>query len=394
MTEATIALEGRRIHRLRRYTLWTLVTTSVFVLMPVLPATGGLALPVLVPLSAAAVVSGVQRVRLVHQAVRDTGHPGGPRAEHVVTVAVALLAWGAGVALDPAPVTWAFLPALVGGAVVLNLPSRWRVRAALLVSVLVALVCFAATPLRDAAGGPWFPWLVAALALGITAFLTLVDVAQLWFWDAVVEVDRARAANEELAVARERLRFASDLHDIQGHHLQAIMLKGELTERLIGHDDEAARAHATELTELARTALRDTRRVVRGYRTTSLDTEITNAVELLGAAGIEMEVRGTLGAVPPPLQDLFGALVREGTTNILRHSQARRCELALDTEGPVARVRLANDGTSAHPDPAGSGIAGLRERFATLGGEVSARPSGEGWFELCGTARKPGGGDA
>ena len=69
---------------------------------------------------------------------------------------------------------------------------------------------------------------------------------QVWIWDVTLRLDGAREQAGEVAVLRERLRFAGDLHDIQGHQLQAIALKAQLAARLIGVDDEAARGHAQD----------------------------------------------------------------------------------------------------------------------------------------------------
>ncbi|WP_307831998.1 sensor histidine kinase [Prauserella cavernicola] len=380
---------GTRVRGMRLYTLWSLMAIGGFCLVPpvILLAENRFDGPGVWLLCTVAGVLAVQRARLVRQAVHHAGQPLGLRAELLVTLALAIAACSYAFVVDPEPMWWGFLPAVVGGAVVLNLPAEARWRAATVVSVVTALCAAAATVLWAQGDYPTTGWFSVAV---LVLVLLSLDVAQLWLWDIVTEVDRARATAGELAVARERLRFAADLHDIQGHHLQAIMLKGELTERLIGRDDDAARAQAAELTELARTALTDTREVVHGYRSTDLGTELTNAVELLRAAGIRTTVSGSADTVPPPLRGLFGALVREGTTNILRHSQASTCELTFDVADGRARVRLGNDGVSpAEVDP-GSGIASLRERFATMGGEVSAL-SADGRFELSGSAAEPGG---
>ncbi|MFE2756452.1 sensor histidine kinase [Actinosynnema sp. NPDC059335] len=259
-------------------------------------------------------------------------------------------------------------------------PARPRWPAAAVMSVLAV-----------AAGGVFGgedarPAMVLAVMMIIA--LLFADLAQLWIWQLVVRQEQGRRTAEALAVAEERLRFAADLHDVQGHHLQAIALKGELAQRLIGRDDEQARRHAGEVAELARTALRETREVVQGYRRASLGTEIANAVGVLRAAGIETTVEGDAARVPPPLQPLFGALVREGTTNVLRHSRARRCALVIDVAGDRVCVRVRNDGVpgAGEGGEPGSGLAGLRERFAAVGGRVEAGSAGPEAFELVGRA--------
>ncbi|OKI22051.1 hypothetical protein A6A25_36365 [Saccharothrix sp. CB00851] len=333
-------------------------------------------------LAAAVAIVITQHARYMRRAMIGLGRGDGPLWEHAATFAVALAAWAVtsgGGGFMPA---WAMLPALVVAHVGAVLParSRWPV-----VTVMAVLsVGVGGLFGGDDAG-------LAMLTAGVLIVaLVVADLAQLWIWDLAVKQEQARKTAEALAVAEERLRFAADLHDIQGHHLQAIALKGELAQRLIGRDDELARQHAGEVAELARTALRETREVVQGYRRASLGTEITNAVGVLRAAGIETTVEGDAAGVPPPLQPLFGALVREGTTNVLRHSRARRCAVLIDVLDGQVCVRLRNDGVPADfapgADGEGAGLAGLRERFATVGGRVEVGPAGPEEFELVGRA--------
>jgi len=218
--------------------------------------------------------------------------------------------------------------------------------------------------------------------------LALTCVAQVWIWDVTMRLDRARQAEGEVAVLRERLRFAGDLHDIQGHQLQAIALKAQLAARLIGVDDDLARRHANDAHALALEALGETRELVQGYRRVGLAVELANAVGILKAAGVEAAVEGAPEAVPVALQPLFGSLVREGATNLLRHTVAERCEIAVEREGDDVVVRMADDGVAREPDPDGdgSGVAGLRERFAAVGGRVEAAPLAAGGFVLTGRA--------
>ncbi|RKT54043.1 two-component system sensor histidine kinase DesK [Saccharothrix australiensis] len=333
-----------------------------------------------VPLAVAVAVVGVQHTRYLRQAMHGVGRGGRRTGEHLATFAVALGALALAAVNSPVPMVWYLLPAAVVAHVVSSRPTgaRWVVVTGGTVAALLT------------GGALWSSNAVESLVLPAVLMNAFVfaDLAQLWFWDAVLRLDRARQTAEALAVAEERLRFAADLHDIQGHHLQAIALKGELISRLIGRDDAAARGHADEVAELARTALRETREVVQGYRRASLGTEIANAVGVLRAAGIETAVTGDASDVPPPLQPLFGALVREGTTNVLRHSLARRCAVDISVRDRQVSVRLSNDGV--RPEDAGehgAGLAGLRERFATVGGRIEVGADGPDGFALLGLVR-------
>ncbi|MEV0676300.1 histidine kinase [Actinosynnema sp. NPDC050436] len=366
---------------LRRWTWWSVTGAGAMVaVVTTLDLSTGRYGPLGTPLLAVAVVLvSVQHARYLWQAMGGLGRGGLRTAEHLATFAVALAALAFAGHHTPVPMAWYLLPAAVIAHVVANRPPGSRL-----------VVVVGGTAVAVLAGGVLrSPDLVGSLVMPVVlvAMFVVADLAQLWFWDAVLKLDRGRQTSEALAVAEERLRFAADLHDVQGHHLQAIALKGELTARLIGRDDDAARRHAEEVAELARTALKETRDVVLGYRRASLGTEITNAVGLLRAAGIETSVSGDAADVPPPLQPLFGALVREGTTNVLRHSRARRCDVDIRVVDGRVSVRLRNDGVRPDDEAGdGSGLAGLRERFATVGGRVEV-DAGAADFALEGSVR-------
>ena len=133
---------------------------------------------------------------------------------------------------------------------------------------------------------------------------------------------RAHEKNAELAVENERTRFARDLHDILGHSLTVITVKAELANRLLDVDTERARAELTDLERLSRDALADVRRAVEGYRELTLPGELARARTALAAAEIEAELPNSTDEVPSHLRELFAWTVREGVTNVIRHSGA------------------------------------------------------------------------
>ncbi|MBM7775222.1 two-component system sensor histidine kinase DesK [Actinokineospora baliensis] len=309
------------------------------------------------------------------------------RGEIAATVVLTLGAWWLAQWQAPLGIGWALPCSLVIGAWLPMVGGWWRWPAVVGGGLLVGLSGYAVEVLSGRPSeGSSVAWVVV-LAL-LVPFVAFCNFLQVWLWSMVRQLDSARQVAGELAVAEERLRFAAELHDIQGHHLQAIALKGELAARLIGQDDEAARVQVTEVGELARTALKETRAVVHGYRRSSLPTEIGNAVDILRAAGINATVRGSATEVPPPLQPLFGILVREGTTNILRHSTAVECSLTVEVISGRVRVELSNDGVRDRDTVPGSGLQGLKERFAVVGGSVRAQRDGDG-FHLIGEAVLP-----
>ncbi|KRC61028.1 histidine kinase [Agromyces sp. Root81] len=241
-------------------------------------------------------------------------------------------------------------------------------------------------------------WMIALFA----AMLPIMLLTSMWWWEVVVQLDQHRRTAAELAVTQERLRFASDLHDIQGHHLQVISLKSELAERLLEIDPAAAREHLHETRLIAKQALEETRSLVAGYRQVAFDDELENAREVLTASGAECALR--LGPLPADAaaQSALASVVREATTNILRHSEATTVTIELTTTGERTELVIVNDGVpvtdaSAPGDAAvgvgvgagaasrapGSGLAGLRERLAAVGGTLETSTDASGArFEL------------
>jgi two-component system, NarL family, sensor histidine kinase DesK len=185
------------------------------------------------------------------------------------------------------------------------------------------------------------------------------------------------AAQDEihrLAVAEERERAARDLHDILGHSLTVIAVKAELAGRLLQVDPSRAADEVADLERLAREALGDVRHTVGAYREVSLDSELSSARSALAAAGVAADLPASIGDLPPERSELFGWAVREGVTNVVRHSGARHCTIRIDPD----RVEVVDDGRGPAPGPAGGGhgLRGLRERAERMGGQLTiGRPT-------------------
>jgi two-component system sensor histidine kinase DesK len=191
-----------------------------------------------------------------------------------------------------------------------------------------------------------------------------------------IDLLRAHEENAELLVENERSRFARDLHDILGHSLTVITVKAELAGRLMDADPERAKAEIADLERLSRDALADVRRAVEGYRDLTLPGELARARAALEAAEIRAELPNTTDDVPTDLRELFAWTVREGVTNVIRHSHARSCRVVL---GPT-RVEVTDDGDGAPAgQSSGSGLRGLRERAAAVGATVVTRSLSPGF---------------
>lgn len=193
-----------------------------------------------------------------------------------------------------------------------------------------------------------------------------------------IALHAARAELAQTAVTEERERFARDLHDLLGHSLSVIALKAELAGRLLPDRVDEAHSHVRELEGVARDALREVREAVSGYRRPELAAELEGARMALEAAGITLDVGLPDAELPTEVEAVLAWTVREGTTNVIRHSGARTCRIVAAAAGDVASVAIEDDGTSDCPQDEGNGLAGLRERASALDGRVLAGPRTDG----------------
>ena len=208
----------------------------------------------------------------------------------------------------------------------------------------------------------WNPWYSAAIfaSLGVFAMFVVNDYS----FRLYLELDAARRTSAELAVAEERYRFATDLHDIQGHTLHVIKLKTQLAQKLIERDPAAAREQLREAEELIVETLANTRSLAFGDREVATSSELANAKELFLAADVAWTQAGEVTAGTS--DELFALVVRETTTNILRHSQATAVSVTLSP----TTITITNDGSPSSSRPP-SGLARLGERFEAAGGELT-----------------------
>src|SRR3989454_6407873 len=158
------------------------------------------------------------------------------------------------------------------------------------------------------------------------------------------QLSQAREQIARLAVGEERLRFARDLHDLIGHSLSVIALKSELAGRLITRSPGLAAHEVEDIEKVARDALREVREAVAGYRQPTLAAELAGAREALMAAGIEFHADDDRHALPPAVEAVLAWTVREGVTNVMRHSQATRCAIRIINQDGRAAVEVVDDG--------------------------------------------------
>ncbi|MDT0268377.1 histidine kinase [Streptomyces sp. DSM 44915] len=215
---------------------------------------------------------------------------------------------------------------------------------------------------------------------GVTAMATGLNFVNQLFYK-IIQQSREREA--ELAVMRERVRFASDLHDIQGHTLHVVKLKVTLAEKLLDHDVERARRELAEVHGLVGDTITQTRELAHAQRRLNLPAELENAKNLFEAAGIRVRVDRE-ERVDPAAGELLGQVLRETTTNILRHAAAEQVRITLTGTG----ITIVNDGAGQQPTPPLRGLAALRERVLAGGGELHAEQR-DGRFRTAATFPPP-----
>jgi len=227
----------------------------------------------------------------------------------------------------------------------------------------------------------------AGVAFGVVYWLAGLVIGAVGLYGAarlvrvLDELHATRAELAELAVGRERLRLSRDLHDLLGQSLSAVSLKGDLAIRLLRNDPPGARAQIESLTGVARDALRGVRAVTRDEHAVSIRTEADGAAALLSAAGIEARIDVDLPELAPAVENVLAWAVREGVTNLLRHSDARTCSITAGHRDAAVWLEVVNDGVRTRAGD-GSGLDGLAQRARALSGSVSAESTRDGRFRL------------
>ncbi|MER7757858.1 sensor histidine kinase [Kitasatospora sp. NPDC097643] len=310
--------------------------------------------------NASLTVVGSWALLLLGPAGSGPSRPGGPPFTAVLTTTLLCAAVG---------------PASVG----LSLPRACLGGLGLMVLILPAMLLAGINPA-----------IIAGLLIGasIGLFLLMCSCRSFaWVTAIVWELDAAREAQSRLAVAEERLRFSRDLHDVMGRNLTTVALKSELAVQLARRGRPEAADQMAEVQRIAQESQREVRDLIRGYRTADLHAEAIGARAVLRSADVvcEIDLGEDADRLPTPVQSVFGWVIREATTNVLRHSEAGHCLIRLHREDGRAVLELENDGVPAVPFPSqggGTGLHGLRERLAAHGGELTVPAAAPGTFRM------------
>jgi signal transduction histidine kinase len=277
--------------------------------------------------------------------------------------------------------TWTGLPGFVAGSALLVLRPAlgWSVFAAVVASIAWTKIEYGTSALSD------YGQILVTLDMG------LIIYGLTWMARSVRQLRATRRRLADAALATTRLRFAQDLHDLLGLSLSAITLKTELAHRLVPRDPARARAVLAELLEICRQALADVRSVAGGYHQMSLEEECRTAKALLATAGMNVRMDIDHGDLPADTGTALATVLREGVTNVLRHSKGERCELTIHEDANGVYLCILNDGPIelADGDHRGTGIRNMSDRVTALGGSLTAGSDGDGRFLLRADIPKP-----
>lgn len=270
--------------------------------------------------------------------------------------------------VDAARATGTYAALLASLSVVSFTRRKWWIL--IVISIATGLV-FGSTPTSGLQ--------LTAVIFFVGGFMVITTLATLWGLRIVDELERTRTVEARLRVAEERLRFSRDLHDVVGRSFSAIAVKSELAATLVRAS--AADRAATEMDEikaLAVESMDQMRELVRGYRDIDLEGEVAGARSLLKAAGCDLAVEGDASKVPGPFHEVAAWAVREGTTNIVKHSAATAATLTLGSGGMSLRNNGAPDASLATDER--SGLKGLAERLSAAGARLDTAVTGDGFI--------------
>lgn len=267
---------------------------------------------------------------------------------------------------------WAAPPALSFSVVLLCLSGRVRG-----ITTVIALGGYLAVTLTNFDG----PDVVRNAEEFALSTLIFYAIPRLVVFARELEDTRAELAGA--AVSEQRLRWARDLHDTLGHGLSVVVLKLELAERLAARDHDRSLEELREARALLRDSIGEMQTVVAGMRDTSLAGEVASARTILNSVGVQTKIDLAPIELDPPTSQALAWIVREGATNVVRHSDSTLCQVRLRAEAEQVVLELSSDGkaiTTRRVPSGGHGLRGMRERLAELDGELEAGVQPGGGF--------------
>lgn len=388
--DASVARIERYVHQAVH---WNQPALALLVLVYGTAVRPGPPIGLVVATAVTTAVAGLAGLCVLHTSLRTAGDLGPSRWDRLfhtprhrrlaaaiwavaAVVTCLLVARLAPTAIDDTLTLYALIASMVAAGLAQPILGLARRPAPTYVAALaLAALCLAGSP--DA--GTAYARIAMAVPVAVWAVMwPSITVMMLNILRITHQLNRLRHDSARLAVAEERLRFSRDLHDVFGRTLSAVALKSELAAAQAERGRPEASATMREVQAIAAGALTEVREVVRGYREADLTAELAGARSLLESAGIRVSTVVDAAPLPPPVARCFAWVVREASTNVLRHSNATHVQLSLARDASGATLTVADDGL-ARPVGTGSGLAGLAERLAAVDGTLDAGAHGDGW---------------
>ncbi|MGJ3508690.1 sensor histidine kinase [Enemella sp. A6] len=362
--------------RFELYVRWTL-----YILMVTLPLEAGLLVTGAVDRRAAVAVFAWSLVVTVLNVLVARRSLDGVLHRQPAWSPLFLVGWAVSVAVMTAALAW-LLQDTPSGAVAATMPVALAMAAispvlsARTITVISAVAIILVAGLTVFGFGQWI------LGLIVFLFMLWAGWSSGWMLGVLGQLQQAHETEAQLVLAEERLRISRDLHDVFGRTLATISVKSELASELArrGHHEQAADEMA-QIRRISNSAGAEVRRVVSGERVAGWDDELTGARALLTSAGIECVITGD--EMPRAWAPTLAWVIREGVTNILRHSRATQVTITTSVADDEVALTLTNDGASAPSTSTstGTGLDSMRARLAEIGGTLEAERDGD-WFVL------------
>jgi signal transduction histidine kinase len=230
-----------------------------------------------------------------------------------------------------------------------------------------------------------------------TATIALDSLSSRWRTQRALaaQTERAELERARRAVLEERARIARELHDVVAHHMSLIAVQAETAPYRLSDLPESARAEFGSLSDAAREALTEMRRllgVLRHDQPAGLapQPQLSDLPALVDAARragvpVELTVSPALDLVPSGVAVCAYRIVQESLSNSSQHAPGAAVTVSVGHDAGAVLLRVANGpggpaGPSRNGHGPGHGLTGMRERVALLGGSLSAGPAPDGGF--------------
>jgi signal transduction histidine kinase len=242
----------------------------------------------------------------------------------------------------------------------------------------------------------------ALMLAGWTVAVAIAAEAYRFRAERVAATRASRQIDQRRRQSEERLRVARDLHDVIGHNISLINVQASMGLDLMDSQPEQARAALSAIKSASKAALDELRTMLTTLRqdqdaaprspAPGLD-RLPELIELTRAAGLSVEVE--VAGKPPPLPAAVHLtayrIIQESLTNAARHAGRARVTVRVTYDDTNMHVEIDDDGKvpsgGGSAIGTGSGITGMRERAAALGGDLSAGFRHGGGFRV--SARLP-----